>query len=289
MRAIKVLCAKQWKICVAVDLPKNLSIRHPDSNGWVFLLLCRTDGLPNADIKSSDIGLKGGATPVGYASPWLISTHKVSKVAKGAAADPDTSFSVEGTDGGTFAIASSKKELKQLMKSNADVVYDERKGKLYFNDNGAKKGWGEKKDGGLVAKFKGKPELSSDYFDGLSAYQADEIICVDITDGFTSFCEGSSDGEDIKDQIALAREGLSDAEESELYGEILINPKKGLKSIRKAAKKEGFVFDKDELADALNEMDQVGAFVSVELDDAALEALLGTGDAFGQRGSIRGC
>ena len=208
-----------------------------------------------------------------------FNAQKVTKVSKSAAADPEASFSVKGTDGGTFAIASTKKELKQLMKSNADVVYDERKGKLYFNDNGAKKGWGEKKDGGLVAKFKGKPEISSDYFDGLSAYQADEIICVDITDGFASFCEGSSDGEDIKAQIALAREGLSDAEESELYGEILINPKKGLKSIKKTAKKEGYVFDKDELANALNEMDQAGAFVSVELDDASLDALLGTGGA----------
>ena len=206
--------------------------------------------------------------------------HQVSTI-KGF--NPDDTFSLEGIDDGTFAIASSKKELKQLMKSDADVVYDERKGKLYFNDNGAKKGWGEKKDGGLVAKFKGKPEISSDYFDGLSAYQADEIICVDITDGFASFCEGSSDGEDIKAQIALAREGLSDAEESELYGEILINPKKGLKSIKKTAKKEGYVFDKDELADALNEMDQAGAFTDVELDDASLEALLGSGGAIGQQ------
>ena len=197
-----------------------------------------------------------------------FNAQKVTKVSKGAAADPDASFSVEGTDGGTFAIASSKKELKQLIKSDADVVYDERKGKLYFNDNGAKKGWGEKKDGGLVAKFKGKPELSADHFDGLTAHDGDAI----------------TGGEDIKDQIALAREGLTDAEESELYGEILINPKKGLKSIKKAAKKEGYVFDKDELADALNEMDQAGAFTDVELDDASLEALLGNGaaDAIGQ-------
>ena len=202
-----------------------------------------------------------------------FNAQKVTKVSKGAAADPDASFSVEGTDGGTFAIASSKKELKQLIKSDADVVYDERKGKLYFNDNGAKKGWGEKKDGGLVAKFKGKPELSADHFDGLTTHESDAI----------------TGGEDIKDQIALAREGLSDADESELYGEILINPKKGLKSIKKAAKKEGYLFDKDELADALNEMDQAGAFVSVELDDASLEALLGTGDAgaIGQRSQSR--
>ena len=195
-----------------------------------------------------------------------FNAQKVSKVSKGAATDPDASFSVEGTDGGTFAIASSKKELKQLMKSDADVVYDERKGKLFLNDNGTKKGWGARKVGGLIAKFKGKPELSADNFDGLSTHESDVI----------------TGGEDIKDQIALAREGLTDAEESRLYGEILINPKKGLKSIRKAAKKEGYLFDKDELADALNEMDQAGAFIDVELDDASLESLLGSGGAVGQ-------
>ena len=186
--------------------------------------------------------------------------HQVSTI-KGF--NPDDTFSLEGIDDGTFAIASSKKELKQLKKSDADVVYDERKGKLYINGNGTKKGWGKDDHDGLIAKFKGKPELSASNIDGLTTHESDAI----------------TGGEDIKDQIALAREGLTDAEESELYGEILINPKKGLKSIRKAAKKEGYVFDKDELADALNEMDQAGAFVSVEVDDASLDALLGTGGA----------
>jgi hypothetical protein len=48
---------------------------------------------------------------------------------------------VEGTDGGSFAIASNKKGLKALMRSDAAVVYDEKKGKLYLNDNGTAKGW----------------------------------------------------------------------------------------------------------------------------------------------------
>ena len=39
------------------------------------------------------------------------------KVTKVKAVDPDASYSVEGTDGGSFAIASTKKELKQLMRS----------------------------------------------------------------------------------------------------------------------------------------------------------------------------
>ena len=188
-----------------------------------------------------------------------FNAQKVTKVSKSAAADPDASFTVEGIDGGTFAIASTKKELKQLMKSDADVVYDERKGKLFLNDNGTAKGWGAKKVGGLVAKFKGKPELTAEHFDGLTTHESDAV----------------TGGGDIKEKIALTREGLSDADESRLYGETLINPKKGLKSIKKAAKKEGYLFDKDELADALNEMDQAGAFFDIELDDAALASLFG--------------
>ena len=122
-----------------------------------------------------------------------------------------------------------------VMKSDADVVYDERKGKLFINDNGTKKGWGEKKVGGLIAKFKGKPELSAEHFDELTDHGGDAI----------------TGGEDIKDQIATFRESLSDADESRFYGETLINPTEGIKRIRKAAKKEGYSFDKAALGDGV--------------------------------------
>ena len=62
---------------------------------------------------------------------------------------------------------------------------------------------------------------------------------------------------------------------SKLYGKTLINPKKGLKSIVKAGKKEGYKFDKAELATALDEMNKGGAFSDIELDDAALATLMG--------------
>ena len=159
------------------------------------------------------------------------------------------------------------------MKSDAEVVYDESKGKLFLNENGTAKGWGKKKVGGLLATFKGKPELSADNFEGLSAHKGDAI-----TGG------GSKDG-DIKDEIASLREGLSDAKVSQLYGETLIDPKKGLKSIAKAGKKEGYEFDKDELEDALNEMQQAGDFVDIELDDVALTSLLDMNGAVGQAGT----
>ena len=195
-----------------------------------------------------------------------MAEFNVKKVSKIKAVDADASYSVEGTDSGSFAIASNKKELKQLMTSDAAVVYDEKKGKLYLNDNGTAKGWGAKKVGGLIAKFKSKPELSADQFDGLSAHSDA------VTGG------GGSKGQgDTKDQIASLREGLSDSKVSELYGETLIDPNKGVKSIAKAAKKEGYSFNKAELGEALDEMNDAGAFFDVELDAAALDVLFGQG------------
>ena len=192
----------------------------------------------------------------------------IGKVSKVKDHHGDAIYSVDelGAFDGSFAIASSKKELKALMKSDADVVYDESKGKLYLNDNGTAKGWGAKKVGGLLAKFKGKPELTADHFDGLSAHKGDAITG-----------EGGSKGGDIKDQIASFRAGLSDSKVSELYGQTLIDPKKGLKSIAKAGKKEGYYFDKAELGEALDEMNDAGAFYDVEMDAAALKTLMGQG------------
>ena len=197
-----------------------------------------------------------------------FSAKKPSKV---KSLDPDALIQIDGTDGGSFAIASTKKELKALMKSDADVVYDESKGKLYLNDNGTAKGWGAKKVGGLIARFKGKPELSIDHFEGLSAHKNDAIT-----------------GGDIKDQITAARERLSDTKVSELYSETLIDPQKGLKSIIKAGKKEGYKFNKVELGTALDEMNDAGAFSDVALDDAALASLMGQG-AEQQQSTGSGC
>jgi hypothetical protein len=63
----------------------------------------------------------------------------------------------------------------------------------------------------------------------------------------------------------------------------LINPKKGVKKIAKDAKKVGYEFDNDELGQALDEMNQQGAFFDVELDAAALDAMVGQGGAIGTR------
>ena len=46
----------------------------------------------------------------------------------------------------------------------------------------------------------------------------------------------------------------------------MIDPKKGLKSIARTGKGKGYQFDKAELNDALNEMNQGGAFNAINLD-----------------------
>ena len=115
--------------------------------------------------------------------------------------------------------------------------------------------------GGLLAKFKGNPELSADHFEGLSAHK----------DAVTSG-GGKSKG-DTQEQIASYRDTLSDSEETDLLVDFTLEPKKALKRTVKDAKKDGYVFDPDELGDALEEMDKAGAFTDIELDAAAMEAL----------------
>ena len=188
----------------------------------------------------------------------------------------DASYSVEGADGGSFAIASSKKELKALTRSDAAVVYYEKKGKLYLNDNGTAKGWGAKKVGGLIAKFKSKPELSADHFDGLSAH----------SDAVTG---GGNKGQgDTKDQIASYRETLSDSEEAALLVDFTLEPSKALKAVIKDGKKDGYIFDSDELAEELEEMNKGGSFSDIELDAAAMEAMFSQGGEQEHRGQM-GC
>ena len=59
----------------------------------------------------------------------------------------------------TFASSKNKKAVKKkLAKQDFDFLYDEKKGGLYFNENGSDKGFGE---GGIIAILKGAPDLTS--------------------------------------------------------------------------------------------------------------------------------
>ena len=65
-----------------------------------------------------------------------------------------------GTDNSTtFAAGKNKKAVKkELAKQDFDFIYDQKKGGLYFNENGSDKGFG---DGGIIAILKGAPELNA--------------------------------------------------------------------------------------------------------------------------------
>ena len=59
----------------------------------------------------------------------------------------------------TFKSARNSKSVrKKLSKQDFDFLYDQKKGGLYFNENGAEKGFG---DGGIIAILKGAPELTA--------------------------------------------------------------------------------------------------------------------------------
>ena len=67
------------------------------------------------------------------------------------------SFGIDSS--ATFATGKNKKTVKkQLAKLDVDFLYDQKKGGLYFNENGADKGFG---DGGIIAILKGSPDLTS--------------------------------------------------------------------------------------------------------------------------------
>ena len=76
------------------------------------------------------------------------------------AVGPNAFPSLQGVSDISFASTRSKKEFKQLSKEDYDFVYFEKKGRIYFDGNGAEKNWGNSDEGGLVAILKGKPELT---------------------------------------------------------------------------------------------------------------------------------
>jgi len=68
------------------------------------------------------------------------------------------SFGIDSS--ATFAVGKNKKEVKKkLAKQDFDFLYDQKKGRLYFNENGADKGFG---DGGIIAVLNGVPDITTD-------------------------------------------------------------------------------------------------------------------------------
>ena len=88
----------------------------------------------------------------------------------------------------------------------------------------------------------------------------------------------SHDG-DTKDQISVYRETLTDSEQADLLVDFTLEPRNALKCVIKDCKKESYIFDRDELAEELDEMNNGGAFIDIELDAAAMEAMFSQGGA----------
>ena len=68
-----------------------------------------------------------------------------------------------------------------------------------------------------------------------------------------------------------------------------LEPKKALKGVIKDGKKVGYVFDRDELAEELEEMNKGGAFDDIELDAVAMQSLFSQGGEQEKRGGGGGC
>ena len=62
-------------------------------------------------------------------------------------------------DSATFAAGKNSRAIKKLAKKDFDFLYDQKKGGLYFNENGPAKGFG---DGGIIAILKGAPDLTAE-------------------------------------------------------------------------------------------------------------------------------
>ena len=71
-------------------------------------------------------------------------------------------FGIEGA--ASFKKAKDKNKLKKLARKDFDFIYDQKKGGLYFNENGAKNGFGK---GGIIAILEGSPKLTSSHLNFL--------------------------------------------------------------------------------------------------------------------------
>ena len=61
-----------------------------------------------------------------------------------------------------FMLLRGKKQLRRASRQDVDFIDEERRGNLFLNGHGVKRGWG---DGGLFAILKGKPDLGTEHFE----------------------------------------------------------------------------------------------------------------------------
>jgi Ca2+-binding RTX toxin-like protein len=72
-----------------------------------------------------------------------------------------SSDAFEGISKVKLAVVTGKNEARRASQAGRNVVYDEKKGMLYYDANGKKNGWGE---GGEFAQLLGSPDISKGDF-----------------------------------------------------------------------------------------------------------------------------
>ena len=119
--------------------------------------------LPDGDYSPSHS--RNNTTIENITLPWKFNKESADKITN---FNPSTdtleidtdSFSIDSP--ATFAAGKNKRKINKLAKKDFDFLYDQKKGGLYFNENGADKGFG---DGGIIAILKGAPDLSEKNID----------------------------------------------------------------------------------------------------------------------------
>ena len=119
--------------------------------------------LPDGDYSPSHS--RSNTTIENITLPWKFNKESADKITN---FNPSTdtleidtdSFSIDSP--ATFAAGKNKRKINKLAKQDFDFLYDQKKGGLYFNENGADKGFG---DGGIIAILKGAPDLSEKNID----------------------------------------------------------------------------------------------------------------------------
>ena len=110
--------------------------------------------------------LKGGGGPDGFFfhNPDGFGKKEVDKVKDFDSEEDSVLVDKDVFDLGKkikLKVVTGKKSSKKAATSKKDFIYDDKKGLLYYNENGKEEGWG---DGGLFAKLQGAPALDASDF-----------------------------------------------------------------------------------------------------------------------------
>ena len=138
----------------------------------------RRDSVIGTDADNVIVAGKGSDRLIGHGGADAFLFHRREKLGK-KTADLIVDFNpvegdlivfsrraLKGLDQPRFAVAASRKELKTYFRQEANIIYLQSSGRLFYDANGDRRGNGY---GGLMARLTGKPQLSVDDFGFLSS------------------------------------------------------------------------------------------------------------------------